>query len=34
MSWSGRNPLGSKNIELEDVTTAIEMAKVRDVMEK
>lgn len=33
MRWSGQNPLGSKAIELEDVTTALEMAKVRDVMD-
>lgn len=33
MRWSGQNPLGSEVIELEDVTTALEMAKVRDVMD-
>jgi hypothetical protein len=33
MTWSGQTPLGSKAIELEDVQTALEMAKVRDVME-
>jgi hypothetical protein len=33
MRWSGQNPLGSRTIELEDVTNALEMAKVRDVMD-
>ena len=33
MAWSGRLPLGSKVLELEDIQAALEMAKVRDVME-
>ena len=32
MTWSGKTPLGSKVLELEDVVTAIEMAKVSSVM--